>query len=116
MHLLEIGMGCSVHGGVDGLNTLSVSWLLCAFCGAPHTLYSRSCCQSYMWHHWRWTAPQMPSTFNPVCAGLLVACLSKLCIWLMQEVLLCAAVAQVSDKHKGVLCGEQRRVRPEAQG
>ena len=25
MHLLEIGMGCSVHGGVDGLNTLSVN-------------------------------------------------------------------------------------------
>lgn len=25
MRLLEIGMGCSVHGGVNGLNTLSVS-------------------------------------------------------------------------------------------
>ena len=24
MRLLEIGMGCSVHGGVNGLNTLSV--------------------------------------------------------------------------------------------
>ena len=24
MRLLEVGMGCSVHGGVNGLNTLAV--------------------------------------------------------------------------------------------
>lgn len=25
MRLLEVGMGCSIHGGVNGLNTLAVS-------------------------------------------------------------------------------------------
>ena len=52
MHLLEIGMGCSVHGGVDGLNTLSVNLTAksCPWRTLHCILYSRSCCQSSMWH------------------------------------------------------------------
>ena len=73
MHLLEIGMGCSVHGGVDGLNTLSVIGLLNPVRGAPCMLFSRACCQSHMWHPWDGKIPHMPATFNVMCAGPLVA-------------------------------------------
>ncbi len=40
MRLLEIGMGCSVHGGVNGLNTLAVRHALLALSAGG----DRDCC------------------------------------------------------------------------
>jgi hypothetical protein len=75
MRLLEIGMGCSMHSGVEGMHSLSVSICIHRFfsiiaCHSMHSMHFGK--QHFLTSSWE----------------------------------TCAAVEEILDKHKGVLCGE----------